>query len=155
MSGQQTLTADLQLAPPLKTSFVFDIDYRKMYHNVRRCNDVVLHKLEKARRSADYWKRVHATLIDTLWGWTTTQVKIKKPLQTPYPVKAKKQKKNGAATSFTFPPEQKSKELPQTPTVASLADHASCIILKHEIHHCTCEYIYFLLRSLDHHFGSL
>ena len=93
-----------------------------MYHNVRRCNDVVLHKLEKARRSADYWKRAQATLIDALWGWTTTQVKIKKPLQTPYPVKAKKQKKNGAATSFTFPPEQKSAELPQTPTSPTKAE---------------------------------
>ena len=93
MSEQQTLTDNMKLAPPVKTSFVFDIDYRKMYHNVRRCNDVVLHKLDKAQRSADYWKREHKLLIDTLWGWTTYQVKSKKPLHTPYPVKQKSKKK--------------------------------------------------------------
>ena len=115
MSEQQTLTDNMKLAPPVKTSFIFDIDYRKMYHNVRRCNDVVLHKLDKAQRSADYWKREHKLLIDTLWGWTTYQVKSKKPLHTPYPVKQKSKKKKAAATSFTFPPEQTFKDEPQTP----------------------------------------
>ena len=116
MSKQQTLTDNLKLASPAKTNFVFDLDYRKMYHNVRRCNDIVLHKLEKARRSADYWKREHKLLIDTLWGWTTNQSKNKKPLHTPYPVKPKSKQKKAAATSFTFPPGQAFKDEPQTPT---------------------------------------
>ena len=116
MSKQQTLTPNLKLASPAKTSFVFDLDYRKMYHNVRRCNDIVLHKLEKARRSAGYWKAEHKLLIDALWGWTATQSKKEKPLRTPYPVKPQSKNKKAAATSFTFPPEKTSNDEPQTPT---------------------------------------
>ena len=116
MSKQQTLTNDLKLASPAKSTFVFDMDYRKMYHNVRRCNDIVLHKLEKARRSAGYWKSEHKLLIDALWGWTTSQLQKEKPLRTPYPVKPQSKNKKATATSFTFPPEQTFTDEPQTPT---------------------------------------
>ena len=115
MSKQQTLTPNLKLASPAKTSFVFDLDYRKMYHNVRRCNDIVLHKLEKARRSAGYWKAEHKLLIDALWGWTENNLQSKKPLRTPYPVKPQSKNKKAAATSFTFPPEKTFTDEPQTP----------------------------------------
>ena len=115
MSKQQTLTTNLKLATPAKTSFQFDMDYRKMYHEVRRCNSIVLHKLEKARRSAAYWKAEHKLLIDALWGWTATQSKKEKPLRTPYPVKPQSKNKKAAATSFTFPPEKTFKDEPQTP----------------------------------------
>jgi len=112
---QQTLTPKLSLAPPLKTEFIFEIDYKKMYHNVKRCNEIVLHKLEKARRSAGYWKREHAELIDALWGWTTTRADNNKPLYTQHPVKPKK-KKSAAAPSFTFPPEREMKDPSQPPS---------------------------------------
>lgn len=116
MSKQQTITTNLKLSSPAKTNFVFDLDYRKMYHNVRKCNDIVLYKLEKARRSAGYWKDEHKLLIDALWGWTANGLQSKKPLHTPYPVKPQSKNKKAAATSFTFPPEQTFKDEPQTPT---------------------------------------
>ena len=78
------------MVAPLKKEFVFEIDYKTMYHKVKRCNEIVLHKLEKAQRSASYWKAQQAMLIDALWGWTTTRVGNKKPLHTPYPVKPKR-----------------------------------------------------------------
>lgn len=115
MSGQQqTLNANLSLVPPLKKEFVFEIDYQTMYHKVKKCNEIVLHKLEKAQRSAGYWKTQHATLIDALWGWTTTRVGNKKPLQTPYPLKPKR-KASAAARSFNFPPEPKMENPPKQP----------------------------------------
>ena len=84
----------MSLAAPLKKKFIFEIDYKTMYHKVKRCNEIVLHKLEKARRSAGYWKGQHGSLIDALWGWTATDLDdpplYEPPFYTQHPVKPKK-----------------------------------------------------------------
>ena len=104
MTTQQTLTADLSLTS--KKKFTFDLDYQKMYYKVKNCNEIALGKLIKAQRAADYWKRHHQTLIDTLWGWTIDNSTQSKCLRTPYPREARKKKPKAAAASFTFPPKQ-------------------------------------------------
>ena len=120
MSAQQTLATDLSLAPPRKTKFIFDIDYKTMYHNVKRCNEIALRKLERVQRSEGVWKKEHAKLIDALWGWTTYSAKNQKPLTLRYPIKPTKEKtmkkKSGAASSFTFPPERETKTQSQVPS---------------------------------------
>lgn len=117
MSAQQTLKANLTLAPPRKTQFIFHIDYKTMYHKVKQCNEIVLGKLERVQRSETVWKQRHANLIDALWGWTTYGPQDNKPFTTIYPTKPMK-KKSAAAPSFTFPPEremQSASQLPSSP----------------------------------------
>ena len=48
----------------VKKKFIFEMDYRTMYHNVKSCNQIALNKFIKARRSADYWKSEHATFAN-------------------------------------------------------------------------------------------
>ena len=115
MSAQQTLKANLTLAPPRKTQFIFHIDYKKMYHKVKQCNEIVLRKLEKAQRSETVWKQRHANLIDALWGWTTYGPKDYKTFTTFYPTKPTKEK-SASASSFTFPPEREMKSVSQLPS---------------------------------------
>lgn len=122
MATQQTLTANLTLTS--KKKFIFEMDYRTMYHNVKSCNQIALNKLIKARRSADYWKSAHAKLVDTLWGWTSESSNDNKCLYTPHPMKAKKKIPRAAAASFTFPAEDKTivstaRQSPSSPTRVS------------------------------------
>ena len=122
MATQQTLTANLTLTS--KKKFIFEMDYRTMYHNVKSCNQIALNKLIKARRSADYWKSEHAKLVDALWGWTSESSNNNKCLYTPHPMKAKKKNPGAAAASFTFPAEDKTivpttQQSPSSPTRVS------------------------------------
>ena len=122
MATQQTLAANLTLTS--KKKFIFEMDYRTMYHNVKSCNQIALNKLIKARRSADYWKSAHAKLVDTLWGWTSESSNSNKCLYTPHPMRAKKKIPRAAAASFTFPAEDKTivptaRQSPSSPTRVS------------------------------------
>ena len=122
MATQQTLTANLTLTS--KKKFIFEMDYRTMYHNVKSCNEIALNKLIKARRSADYWKSAHAKLVDALWGWTSERSNNNKCLYTPHPMKAKTKNPRAATASFTFPAEDKtivstSRQPPSSPTRVS------------------------------------
>jgi len=105
-----------------KAKFVFDINYKRMYENIRECNKKLLHKLEVHKRSVAYWKKQQAKIIDALWGWTAESEDKAGRVIVDHPIRTLiKKRKAASAKGFTFPPTAHEVAIgPETPTTVNV-----------------------------------